>query len=705
MEPLTLIGAIIGILAAIAGIIAAIVQVREYREKRHEKPEGPGKEDQPLTLPSVPPIPHNLPPRSEFIGREAEKARVHEALRSRSYLVSVDGIGGIGKTALALEVAHECLRASRSEELADRVATFNGFIWTTAKDRDLTLNGLLDAIARTLDYPGIMQQPVEEKRIAVRKLLQEKPYLLIVDNFETITDAGVRDFLLDLPEPSRALITTREQKLCQVWTISLKDLTEPEALALIRNEGKRLELASLEHAEDRVLLHLYQATGGAPLAIKWAVGQIKQRGQSLDTVLAALHDARGSIFDSIFARSWDLLSKSARQVLIVMPLFATSASWEGIGAASDIHHFALDEALGQLVEMSLVDPTDELDLARRRYSIHPLTRAFAMAQLQQEPDTLRTAQERLVEFFRVFTKKHGGFWHHEGFAQLEPELANIVAIIQRCWDQRLGNLVLDTVHNIVVFMFQHGSWNDLMALAQKAVEQAIEAGDDLSAARLQVTPIASVSRHQGNLDSAEEQAASALAVFERLGQERESALAKRELGRIARERGDLERAEQNLRDALTFSRSSWDERLTYLVTTNLADVALQRGDLETAWSLCNDVLPSARQFGDSDRIAQLLSVLGSVAGQRGDFQQAEELWTESLAHMKKTGCLDGVAEALFGLAKIAIETGKQENARQMLSDALGIYQQLGIKSRIQEIEELLTGLLNPMEYMERKDTN
>jgi hypothetical protein len=80
------------------------------------------------------------------------------------------------------------------------------------------------------------------------------------------------------------------------------------------------------------------------------VGQIKQRGQSLDTVLAALHEARGSIFDAIFARSWDLLSATARQVLVVMPLFATSASREGIEAASDVHHFALDEALGQLVE-------------------------------------------------------------------------------------------------------------------------------------------------------------------------------------------------------------------------------------------------------------------------------------------------------------------------------------------------------------------
>ena len=216
----------------------------------------------------------------------------------------------------------------------------------------------------------------------------------------------MRDFLLNLPEPSKALITTREQKLHRAWAISLKGLTKAEALALIRSEGKRLGLTALEHAEDRMLLHLYQATGGAPLALKWSVGQIKQKGQSLDTVLTALHEARGSIFDCIFARSWDLLSANAQQVLVVMPTFATSASRAGIEAASDVHHFALDVALGQLVEMSLVDATDELDEARRRYSVHPLTRAFSAAKLKQEPELELAAQRRRARRLRESGRIH-----------------------------------------------------------------------------------------------------------------------------------------------------------------------------------------------------------------------------------------------------------------------------------------------------------
>jgi hypothetical protein len=143
--------AAVGIIATVIGIIAGIVQVLEYLQKRRKKLDKTTEEKPSPPSPPVPQVPHNLPPRTDFIGRKAEKARVHKALRSRYPLTSIDGIGGIGKTVLALEVAHECLHASRGEGPTDGIVAFDGFIWTTAKDRDLTLNALLDAVARTLE--------------------------------------------------------------------------------------------------------------------------------------------------------------------------------------------------------------------------------------------------------------------------------------------------------------------------------------------------------------------------------------------------------------------------------------------------------------------------------------------------------------------------------------------------------------------------
>jgi tetratricopeptide (TPR) repeat protein len=640
-------------------------------------------------------IPHNLPPRSEFVGREAEKARIHEAFKSRSYLISIDGIGGIGKTSLALEVAYECLQASRGEGPTDDIAIFDGFIWTTAKDRDLDLDDLLNDIARTLEYPGILQKPAEEKQekwIAVRKLLQTKPYLLIVDNFETVIDDQVRDFLLDLPEPSKALITTREQRIRQVWAISLKGLEEPEALALVRSTGKRLGLRSVEQAENQELRHLYEATGGAPLAIKWAVGQIKQQGQSLDTVLSALYEARGSIFDSIFSRSWGLLSPSSQRVLKVMPLFATSASRAGIEAASDIHHFAFDDALGQLVEMSLVDATDELNLARRRYSVHPLTRAFAEDKLKQEPEIQQAARQRLAEHLLSFIQECSRDRYAEGFAQLEPELPNVLAAISWCWEQQLIDLGLDITYGIRNFMINYGYWNDLLDLSQQAVQVAIDRGKELDAARLREYPIAWIHRHRGDLLAAEEQEVQSLAVFRRLGDRRRIASAKRHLGRIAMEQGDLEEAKALLSEAQRYYESLGDRHRLSHVVINLAEVAMQHGDLDTAWTLGHSVLDQVREFGDPERLSHLLGVLGGVARRRGDLDQAHTYLEESIALVTKVRRLDAIADSLFGLAEIEMDKGRRQSAREGLTDALEIYRRLDVQSRVQEVEKLLAGL-------------
>jgi hypothetical protein len=402
--------------------------VREVNPRQYARYEAELCTFEAATPRTTPQIPHNLRARSEFVGREAEKARAHEGLCSRYSLISIEGIGGIGKTSLALEVAYECLQASQGGESPEGIVAFDSFVWTTAKDRDLTLNDLLDAISLTLNYPGIMQCPLEAKRFSVEKLLRDRSCLLIVDNFETIKDPDVWDFLQGLPEPCKALVTTREQRLSHVWSISLKGLQEPESLALIRGEGRRLDLDSIVSAKDISLLHLHQATGGAPLAIKWAVGQIKQRGQSLDSVLRALHAGQAKPFEQIFTRSWDLLSLDARRVLMVMTLFATSASRAAIEAASDIHHFTLDEALGQLVEMSLVDPTDELESRLRRYSIHPLTRSFANRHLVQEGEFERQAMLRLASNYVETCREAGEWGEPEAFPWFEVEVVPLLGV-------------------------------------------------------------------------------------------------------------------------------------------------------------------------------------------------------------------------------------------------------------------------------------
>lgn len=683
-------------LGVIIGIVAGIVQVLDYLQKRREKKREPTAKEVTIPSPPAPAVPSNLPPRSEFIGREKEKVRAREALASRWPLTCIDGIGGIGKTALALEVAHESLRASKGEVPADGIPTFDGFIWTTAKDRELALNDVLDAIARTLDYPGIAQQPLEEKQESVCKLLQTRPYLLIVDNLETVTDDAVRDFMLRLPEPSKALITSREQKLRQAWAISLKGLEQEEALTLIRSEGRRLGLASVEKAEERVLLRLYQATGGAPLAIKWAVGQIKQKGQSLDTVLTTLHEARGDIFEEVFARSWSLLTDEARRILMVMPIFAASASKAAIEAASDVHHYALDEGLGQLVEMWLVEATDELEADKRRYSIHPLTRAFAGARLGEDARWEREARERVARYFLGFARRHGGVrW--EEFETLDIECENIFSVMDWCMEAEEWRLFADLEATIQYFLSFGGDWHELIKRGLQATEASVKIGDKAAYAWAASNSLSWTYRKRGNFTEALRWAEEARKNFEELGDKRGMAASFRTLGSIAESQERLDEAKNFYEQCIAVLGKPADREAGYDAHVDLGDIARKQGEYQEAKRFYEERLRAWQELGDPMWVAILLGKLGLVAHAQRDYETAWQLCEQSLRGNQKLGRQNGIAYTKWSLANVGVLLGKDRAQMQALAcEALEIFERLGMKLEYEEAQKLVARLEQPL---------
>jgi tetratricopeptide (TPR) repeat protein len=488
-----------------------------YCEHREQIPEliATGKRLRPdISWPDapIPPklqLPHNLPLGSIFVGRVAEKAHIYESFHSVR-LVCIDGIGGIGKTALALEVAYEFLNLSQADYSTSGTVTFDGFIWIPVEGRELTLDALLNTVARGLGYPGIAHNPIEEKEAVIRELLRTKPYLLVVDNLDKDADASVLDFLNKLPEPSRALITTRTPSSLEARAISLKHLTEPESLKLIRSEGKRLGSVSVEQTKDQVLLCLCQATGGIPLAIKWAVGQIKQRGQSLNTVLDALYGSKSDIF-KVFDYSWKLLSDDAQRVLMVMPIFSTSASRTGIKEASNMHSSALDKALDQLVEMSLVHETGGPE--QIRYSIHTLTRFFVTAKCESKKTFVQSAFERVLEYYKqlvtppkevqVGTLYWDGISNHAESENIQKEWDNLDRLIRWAlnpdpetvepewrglaqlivWpsDSDRDQIALDLFVPLVHFLNAWGLWNERSELSREMCQVANRLGDSVEA--------------------------------------------------------------------------------------------------------------------------------------------------------------------------------------------------------------------------------
>jgi tetratricopeptide (TPR) repeat protein len=187
-------------------------------------------------------LPDNLPRYNDvFVGRKLEIERCLEALspEERGWGVTIDGIGGMGKTALALEVAH----------FARKQAMFDAYLFASAKTTWLTAEGVreetlslssLDSscreFARVLGQAEIVKMTdAKERRRALLDALRGRRTLLVWDNLETLNQEErdmIAEFVRKLPNPNKAIITSRRRTGESALTIRLDRLSEAEALAI-----------------------------------------------------------------------------------------------------------------------------------------------------------------------------------------------------------------------------------------------------------------------------------------------------------------------------------------------------------------------------------------------------------------------------------------------------------------------------------------
>lgn len=338
-------------------------------------------------IPEVPPaepeILHNLPPRPFFVGRQREIRLLQEYLSPdwRVALVSIDGIGGIGKTTLAREIAHRLV-----EECA-----FEAVVWATAQRRILLASGiadrqpdftsldeLLDIVARALRTP-----PSENKSAAVRQSLAEFPSLIVVDNFETVKDRRVFEFLRQMPGKSKALVTNRYRPAAQIrggeLVLPLVGMAKDDAFILLRNTGRTIP-RPLSDADDSLLEKIFERTHGSPLAMEWFAFQV-ERGRPILRVLEHLRQPKANdLYAFIFEDSYSTLSTNARKALWAMAAIHSPTVEDQIRYVAELSPGEFERAADELTGTSLAI----FDYRASRWSIHSMTHEYAAALMDQE---------------------------------------------------------------------------------------------------------------------------------------------------------------------------------------------------------------------------------------------------------------------------------------------------------------------------------
>lgn len=328
---------------------------------------------------------------ANLIGVEAHLQRLLSVLDRPGppFLLSLEGIGGIGKTSLADALVRRCVRLGRVDEIG----------WVSARHQQLTPGGairpvdrpaltaeaLVEAMAVQLT-PGVPTlREVDQALAHLRAHLVRRSALIVVDNLEAVIDVDVLlPVLRRLADPTRFLLTSRYSRYDEsdLFHHPVPELSEGDSLALVRQEARLRNLPDLMSATDAELRLIYETVGGNPLALRLVVGQTHIHG--LDTILSDLAGARGetaeNLYTFIYGRAWDALDELSRRVLLVMPLVSErGATLEYLLQVSGMDDSGVRSALGRLVSMNLVDSSGGLH--RRRYTIHNLTRTFLMEQV------------------------------------------------------------------------------------------------------------------------------------------------------------------------------------------------------------------------------------------------------------------------------------------------------------------------------------
>jgi tetratricopeptide (TPR) repeat protein len=648
---------------------------------------------------------HNLPAPAypRFIMREQPFREVIEALHQRAAVVVLSSLGGMGKTSLAREVASRCLEsappggAPPSGAPADGldVPRFDGAVWVSDAERPgaTTLAAVLDEIAHTLGYSGYAGYGPDEKRREVEQLLRRMRVLVVVDNFETVTDPALLAWLLKLPEPSKALITTREYRRefrRGAWPVEVRGMSEEEAHAFI---AQRLHVLHMDRAAEdiRSFGPLLEVTGGNPLAIEMALGCLKRERRPLQEVVDDLRGARVDLFTELFQRSWALLDEAARRVLLSAALFAASADPDALAATADVRGATFIRAVERLTDLAYLDVLQPDLNQPARYALHPLVRSFADRELAGDRPFEESARPRWLNW-HIHLASQVGYCRNNlsRLELLDPERGMLHTVLD--WAVRHGRhaKVLALADGCGFYCYVRGLMNRQPDVNLAGAEAARALGLPLEEALHLSHHVQRLAR-AGNFAGVEAVLPRLRALVAAHPLRGESAVAYHHgLATYCLAQGRADEAEREWRGLLADSAPDDSSRL---VTVRwLAACLRQKGQPAEARALLESALASAGPQANQRAVISLQLALAQVCLDQGDMPGAEARLADARAGVERGAVERHVPDVRMVEGRLCALRGDLAGARAAFAEAADRLERIGLRRELEEARQALAGL-------------
>jgi predicted ATPase/class 3 adenylate cyclase len=598
------------------------------RAERVFQVRAPGLRDDFPALRSLDSFPGNLPLQvSSFVGRERELDRVAKAIDD-ARVVTLTGVGGVGKTRLALQVAAEML------------ARFREGAWLVELAPVRDPDGVVDAFTAVFGVSARAGQSVEE---ALVEFLRTKQLLLVIDNCEHLLDA-VADLVETLERSCAGVVvlaTSREglaldgEQNLTVPSLSaptmdadLAAIAQSDAVALFVQRAHRADADFVLTGENAAaVVEVCRRLDGVPLAIELAAAQVTTmspaeltRGldRRFETLAGGRRRAvqRHQTLRAAIDWSFDLCSEPERQLLARMAVFAGGATRDAVeGVCGDpIDGRAVFGRLSGLVAQSLV--VAQRDGRETRYRLLETIREYGEERLadEGETDTLRSRHARYYrDFARDVIVEMGGPNQRDAARRFAAEQENMLSAMGFAIDCGDVELTLE--------LFTSGFSSTLVGNRMPVPSDALTldgvAEHPLYPLGLAIAAFDAASR--GDRVDAERLCEEALAAKQRLGSDPEHLV--EETICFARQAnaysvGALADAARFGKQIAEIGRSSG--RLS-AVAGGLASAATwhtMAGDPESALPLATEGLAAARRLGNPSLIVLNLAALAGALADR-----------------------------------------------------------------------------------------